>query len=465
MFKNERIELEEKLSLYLPVIATNREMINNIRNYYISKNISSSVAMRIINKDTIFELLDDVSLCIFVMAINITNNDFGLSVDKYFTEKDIELAKSYKKDKLEKDNVVIFHNVDQTNEKIWICSKITFDDIVELANEKKIGYNFNTQREGKKILKGKEIVTIPTVNRKAIKEIMNMWKLGTFVPNMITFNAENPLDIEYNPNTRTLKVTLAEDDYFSILDGYHRSISAINIKQQDPSFNLGFYYLRIMNFTEYEAQQFIIQEDKHTPINQEHLKLMDYQDTSSRVAKYISDYGTPKMNPLFHKFAVKSEELDLDKYCLYSTISYPLKYYFDINKIGQIDEVNEIRDVILRGLSYIVSLFPSEFKNFKKSRKTSVATMNGTFGFYMAILSELYKLGYHKQIEISDSRKLENALQKVIKKIDFSFDNPIWRELKIIDENNNMTIKKVNALDCKTLADYADKIVNSEVIS
>lgn len=462
MEKIKRSALEEKLSEYLPAISGNREMIDNIRIYYISKNINSSVPMRIINKDTIFELLTDVDLCILINAINITPNTFSIKVEDYFNKTDIELAISYKKDKLEKDNTIILNDVDRTNEKIYVSSKITFKEIVELASSKQIGYDFNTQREGKKILKGNEIVTIPTVNRKAIKEMINMWKLGTFVPNMITFNIENPIEMTYNPANRTLKIVLNENDYMAVVDGFHRVIAAINIMQQNPTFNLGFYYLRILNFTEYEAQQFIIQEDKHTPINQEHLKLMDYQDMSSRVVKYINDYGTQKMNPLYHKFAIKNEELELDKYCLYSTISFPLKQYFEINRL-ELNEANEIRDMILRGLTYIVSLFPNEFKNFEKSRQNSVVTFNGTFGLYMAILFELFKLKYHQQIEISDANKLENILQSVMTKINFSFNNPKWKELSILSEDNIMVIKKINSLDCKKLSEYANKLVLEEV--
>lgn len=463
MEKSKRKELEDKLFKVLPAINDNREMKDSIKQYYIEKNMSSSVPMRIINKDTILSMLTDVDLCMLVKAINTINNPFKLDITYYFNSTDIELADAYKKDKLEKDNVVIFHDVDQTNEKIWVCSKITFQEIVELSGEKKIGYNFNTQREGKKILKGNEIVTIPTVNKKAITDMMNMWKLGTFVPNMITFNIEDPLDIEYNPVNRTLKITLNENDYLSIIDGYHRSIAAINIMQNDPTFKFGFYYLRILNFTEYEAQQFIIQEDKHTPINQEHLRLMDIEDASARVSKYICNYGSERTNPLFHKFTIKKDELNLDKYCLYSSIAFPLKTYFHLNTLD-ISKVNEIRGVVLRGLIYITSeIFPNEFKNCIKSRRNSVVTMNGTFVLYISLIAKLYEKGYHKQINVEDETKMEDAIKNILSKISFGFDNPEWRQLKVIDEENNMIVKKISLPDCKRISNYIDKVSQLEM--
>ena len=460
MDKTKRKELEDKLYEYLPAIANNREITEGIKNYYIDKNINSSVPMRIINKNTVFNLLTDVDLCMLILSINKTPNTFNLNVDYYFQKDDIERAENYKKNKLEKENVIIFHDVDQTNEKIWLSSRITFQELVELASNRQIGYNFNTQREGKQIMRGNDIVKIPTVNRKAVNEMIDMWKLGTFIPNTITFNARNPLDIEYNAVTRTLKVVLADDDYFEIIDGYHRYCVCINIMQQDPTFKFGFYYLRIVNFTEEEAQQFIVQEDKHTPINREHIKTLDVEDISARVSKYIQDYGTVKTNLLYHKFAIKDKELELDKYCLFSTISHPLKVYFDINS-KDISEVNEIRDMVLRGLNHIISLFPKEFKEVKKSQESSVVTSNGIFVLYLAILKELFELGYHRQIEITDANKLENSLTKIVNKIDFSFNNPIWQKLKIVDKDNKIIVKKISTLDCDKVSKYANELIFS----
>ncbi|WP_297419014.1 DNA sulfur modification protein DndB [Clostridium sp.] len=458
MDRKKREKLEGELLRYFNVILNNNEMKENIKNYYVAKNINSSVPMRIINKDTIFELLTDVDLCMLVSAINTTPNDFGLDVNKYFNEADIELANEYKKTKLEKSNVIEFHNVDQTNEKIWCCSKITFDEIVELSSEKKIGYNFNTQREGKVILKGNDMVKIPTINPKAVNEIIESWQLGTYVPDMITLNAENPLDIEYNPNTRVLRITLDDDDYLATVDGQHRTSSAIKIKQLNPSFKRGFYYLRITNFTEEEAQQFIIQADKHTPINAEHLKLMDAQDISSKLAKYIDEYGNPKTNLLFNKFAIKNKELELDKICLFSTISYPIKYYFDANSMDK-RESDILRNALIRGFEAITLELSKDFKNVNKSRQTNVSTMNGTFVLYVAIINELYKLKHHQQTSAADERKLEDNLIKIINKIDFTFNNPIWQDLDIIDDKNSMIVKKIGIKDCNKISKFANEII------
>lgn len=463
MDRTKRKELEDKLFEILPAINDNREIKDSIRQYYINKNINSAVPMRIINKSVRLEIINDVHLCIFINAINTYPNNFGLKTTDYFTKTDIDLAEGYKKEKLEKNNTFLFHDVSisKLRNGIYISNEFTFDELEEMVNDSKLGYNFDIQREGTKIMKKGKVVTIPTVSKKSIRDIQNKWEDGKFFPNMITFSVENPLKVIYDPNERILEITLNDKDVFFCADGWHRSRAALDVKRNNPKFKLGYYYLRLLiGFSNEQIKELIHQEDQHTPINKEHINMMNMDDTSTRVIKNIEKYGTKITNPMYFKFGEKVEDITkFNKYCFYSDVTFPIKEYLDVNNIKETNIVKDIQDnLLLRGLGYIVGLNKNEFNNKEKSQKTNIITMNRTFSFYIAILSKLYKMGYHKQIELADARKLENAIDTMFKKIDFSLNNPKWRELNIVDENNKMIVKKINLTDSKRMMDYVEEI-------
>jgi len=455
MDKENRDELEIKIKRILPRVDMDKKMKDNMNNYYLEKNINPSVPARIINTGAI-GLLQPVQLCMFVKSINMTPNKFHLDENKYFTKDEIKLADAYKESKIDKkDDVIVFKNVDRSRDNLWICTKITFDELQDLANKGIIGYNFKTQRDARIIYKGKDMIKMPFVNKEAIEEMKESWKLGVFTPNMITFNLEhtykeNPP--EYDKINRTLKITLNEGESLNVADGYHRTLTAIYIKEEDPNFSTGFYYLRILNFTEEEAHNFILQESKGTPISEQQMKYMNEQDMNMIIAKDISSFGNTRTNIMFNKLTVSKKEITHgDKYCFYNTVADAIGHYFDTS-----DKLNNARieKVLLEGLDTIIRLNEVDFKNYKKSRENSVVTYNNTFALYIAILGRLYDFNYDVEVKLEDKGRFKNKILDVLSKIDFSKNSSLWKDLNIMTKTKAMTIQELNLIDYNKIEDY-----------
>ena len=462
MDEKKREELEIKIKRILPRVDMDKKMKDKMNNYYLEKNISPSVPSRIINTGAI-GLLKSVQLCMFVKSINMTPNKFGLDINKYFTKDEIKLADAYKESKIDKkDNVIVFKNVDKSRDNLWICTRISFNMLDELASKGLIGYNFKTQRGAKIFYKGKDMIELPFVNPRAVDEMKKSWKLGTFAPNMITFNlkyAYGENKIVYDSINRTLTITLNEGEKLDIVDGYHRTLAALNTLEDDPEFNIGFYYLRILNYTEEEAHNLILQEAKGTPISEEQMKYMDEENINMILTKRIVNFGKPSTNLMKDKLSTHRKEISHgDKYCYYSTISDAIGNYFDTTKKEDNDN-SKIVEVLLNGLNDIIKQNSNEFKNLKKSRKTSVITFNNIFAFYIALLARLYDLKYHIEIKLEDQGRMRNKIKEVLDKIDFSITNPLWKELKIATNSGMMVMQDLNLIDYNRIKDYVNQLV------
>jgi hypothetical protein len=445
----------------VPAIAMDKEIKENMQNYYLQKNMNPSIPMRMVNTPNNLTMLPDVQLCIFVQSINITPNIFKLDINKYFTEKDIQLATDYKEKRLnKKENEIVFENVDQSRDNLWMCTKITFQQLAELAKRGLIGYNFRTQRNAKIIYKGKDMIKLPFVNKNSIDEMKESWKLGTFTPNTITFNLEHTCKENkpiYNSTNRTLGILLNEGEQLNVVDGYHRTLTGLYIIEDDPKFSTGFYYLRILNYTEQQAHDLILQEAKGTPISVQQMKFMNEQDINMIIAKDIDNYGLSKTNALHDKMTVNQKEITHgDKYVFYNTISDAIGYFFDTNDP---DNRNRIENILLKGLNTIISINSSSFKHIIKTRKNSVETHNNMFIFYIGLLSRLYDLNYDIEINLEDKGRMEKTIKEILSSLDFNIENPIWKDLKIVSEKGEMLYRSYNLKDYNKLKSYVFSLI------
>lgn len=464
--QNSREKLEESLNKILPVLAMDKNVLKSMREYYISKNMSSSIPMRLVNGAG-FGTLKDVQLCIFVKALNSVENEYNIDENKYFTEEELNLANAYKEDKIDKnENVVVFENVDQSRDNIWISTKITFQQLTELSNRGIAGYDFETQRNARIVYKGKDMIKLPFVNQKAVNEMKKSWMLGTFIPNTITFNIERksittnrPI---YNPGNRTLTVTLNEGEVLNIVDGYHRTLAALDIMENDPDFNIGFYYLRILYFSKEEAHDFILQESKGTPISVQQMKFMNEQDINMILTKEICNFS-PRTNLLHDKATVNNKEITHgDKCCFYNTISDAISHYFDITKEDENGNNDRIKTMLIKGLNIIIKIYSNKFKDINKTRSQSVETSNNIFALYIALLSKLYSLDYDKET-VDNIGKFNSKIKETLSQIDFSIDNPLWKELKIVTNTGRVDLRELNLKDYNKIKNYINDIIQVEV--
>lgn len=212
---------------------------------------------------------------------------FPKEVKDYFLSKEI---KQYTKIKIEdpKLNSPIQLNVIQISDSQWI-GKISARELLLWRNSSVINYNENAQRTMRKIIRrGQEIFQI-TLNNKAVDSVMNLMENDAFIPNTLTFNIPPDVNYDYDIGTCTLTIYL-EDEKLDILDGYHRYIAI----SKELSKNADFDYpmeIRIVQFSESTAQQFIWQEDQKTKMTKSQSSAMNQYKLANQITQRLNDNG------------------------------------------------------------------------------------------------------------------------------------------------------------------------------
>lgn len=169
----------------------------------------------------------------------------------------------------------------------WIGS-CDADFLVSLCNAQMINYNANTQRVLKHVIThgGNEYYKI-SVNKRAVSEIAKLLREGAFVPNTITLNIpEDEMNFTYDEASAEL--TIWSLKMFDILDGYHRLLAILMVKSENKDFNAKFE-LRIANFNETKARQFIYQEDQKTKMRKIDSESMNTFSPANRVTEMLND--------------------------------------------------------------------------------------------------------------------------------------------------------------------------------
>lgn len=183
-------------------------------------------------------------------------------IEKYYTEKEI---KNYRKSKYEIEEIKfpIKFDVVQVTEDQWIGAT-TFKNLMKLRDAQLINYNENTQRTLKRRMSNDIERFEIALNKAAVKSIRSSIEDKIFIPNTITLNIQKDdekANFVYQDNELIVKDITA----FDITDGYHRYIAFGQVYDLDNSADYPIE-IRITNFVEGKANQFIFQEDQKTPM-------------------------------------------------------------------------------------------------------------------------------------------------------------------------------------------------------
>ena len=193
---------------------------------------------------------------------------------KYYTETQIQRYSSfrYKVDPIDYLRLPMI----QIEDDQWI-GRIDGKQLIALGDAQLIKYNEDTQRTLERIvMNGIEMWRI-YVNDSAVQSIMNSYQNGDYIPNTITLNIlDDNADISYNETTHELIITNIKK--LDIIDGFHRYLALSKIMHENRNFNYNME-LRIVNFSEMKARQFIWQEDQKTQMKK--LDTFSYNQTTS----------------------------------------------------------------------------------------------------------------------------------------------------------------------------------------
>lgn len=281
---------KEKLEGYLEdiilKITTETDLCNQIcdyakEHYSIPRGITSDY---LTFRASLEEASEFILFCLLDSITKIT--DKGSSViHRYYNEQEI---KTYQNARFEVDKIKfpLKFKVVQIADDQWI-GKIDFDMLMKLRSAQLINYNENAQRTMQKIIKGGKEVWKIALNKNAVKEIESMYERGIYIPTPFTLNIqEDDSKFYYDEENCTLVVKSIKA--FDIADGYHRYVAACRVTDRIPGFNYTME-LRIVNFSEEKAKQFIFQENQKTKMKKVDSDAMNTYKSSNTVAKRLND--------------------------------------------------------------------------------------------------------------------------------------------------------------------------------
>lgn len=213
--------------------------------------------------------------------------DVVLGMDKvreYFDPSEIEAFSSLKWAPGKAEFPLRF-KMTKINDEQYI-GRISVKELMHLKDAQLINYNENAQRTMKHIVKGGMEYYQISLNKEAVRAIMDSYYSDLYIPNTITLNLPQDADFSYNDLTNEIIIRNAK--YLDILDGYHRYIAMSKIYTQNQSFDYDME-LRIVQFEEDKAKRFIWQEDQKTKMRKIDSDAMNTAKISNKVVERLNN--------------------------------------------------------------------------------------------------------------------------------------------------------------------------------
>lgn len=432
MIKEKELLLKNKLKIIIKEVGYMNDLKQSVMDEFKSRNLNSLRAAWVFSENLDLETLTDSEedirfLFIFSLALNKTlkekNMDMLNDYQSYFTKVEIDQWENYKEEE-EDENVfpIVFKNVVEIFPGYWQTT-VTAQEIEKLNQANVLIYNPNTQRGLKVTKKGIGI----DVNPKKVNQIAERMLSGRQFPDDLKFNVlkTGQEKIIYNPKNRILTIT--EGSVINTFDGQHRLSGNALALSKNPDLEF-IWPIKITNFTEIKAHDFMTQINKQTPIDVDVLKTKDYSKNENLVVDKIMDSKGDLADATKDKDSfVKSNRGLTTK----SILAEAIKDNYE-DQLESAYQRDEIANWIVEFSNYLMGMYSEEFiaNPYEVKKYSYINNLNMFYG-YIALSATL-----------KDNNEWKNILKEKIESIDFNVDNPMWRSVGIIKENKiNKTTK------------------------
>lgn len=209
-----------------------------------------------------------------------------LGIDNFYTMQE---AKHYRMSKYEVEKIkfpLVFKMIPVADDQ-WI-GKVTVDTLMKLRQSQLINYNINAQRTMQKIIKGDKTTYKITLNQRAVSEIQSSFENNSFIPNTITLNIPMETEYDFFYDEDSCSLVIKSIEHLDCTDGFHRFIAACQERDRNPNFDYPLE-LRIVNFTEDKAKQFIYQEDQKTKMRKADSNSMNMNKAANIVVTRLNE--------------------------------------------------------------------------------------------------------------------------------------------------------------------------------
>ncbi|MGG3920460.1 DNA sulfur modification protein DndB [Geobacillus thermodenitrificans] len=424
-------QLQETLVATIEVIRTDKKRVARIKNGLKKYKILPGTVQLILNEpQEQLKQIDDKFLCLLTEQVYVASGNLELNPENYFSKREIKEVKSTFEGEVQKkvDFPYTFKPAIQIAPDMFI-TKIKASEIKLFMDNKLLQYNFETQREARiKVDKNDptNIIQEVKINKKHMEHIKESIVKGEALPSSLTFNArlgtgDEGFELVYDEDT--MELTIQKGTLLDCLDGFHRVTAVVKALEENPETDMTFM-LNVVNFDIPKAREYFAQMNTIEPIGKGHLENIKKE----RQADFIVDQL--KYNSELKGRISPSEHIPHTTSLLVS-----LKTLADA-----IDEVYGIEDRVeaIKTANYLKEFFNQLFYAFPDEFLGDVAAIREK----SLINANVMFYGY---VLLSKRMKDENIsldkLPEIIKKIDFSRDNEVWKKYKVLDEDKNVTTR------------------------
>lgn len=317
--KELEVYLEKKiLSFISDTVLYNRIYDYALEKYSIPKVIVSDYLSL---RNPLAEANDFILFCLLDSIENITEAKKSV-IPEFYVEKEI---KKYSTSKYRVDKIKFplrFKALQITNDQ-WLSS-IDFKTLMQLRAAQLIIYNENTQRTMQRMVRNEKEFYKISINKTAVAEIENLYKEGSYIPTPLTVNIPLDSDSDFYYDEERCELVITSFEGFDIVDGYHRYIAACKACDSDKDINFTME-LRIVNFPEDKAQQFIYQEDQKTVMAKADSNTYDQTNLANRIVERLNSSSQSNIQGLISRNQGLINYVDLSELIKY--------FYINGNKI------------------------------------------------------------------------------------------------------------------------------------
>jgi len=455
--KNNELLIESVIE-NLKEFRTQKKLRNDLQTNIIEYVMPGDLLKYIKSPEEIIPSLEIGTIYYLAKCMNEVRASTSLQLDKYFTAREMKEIETTFREKLidrgERASTELpftFENVIKIGEGDYILSidgrtKKSFMDSHILQ------YNQETQREARMVRDKNDpnnIIPMPKVNKKSVREIAELAKKGELIQTMVTWNArlgssddESGEELIYNEDDKTL--TILKGTLLDVVDGYHRLQGIAMALNENPNLDIRFK-LNILNFSQAQAKKYFAQLNTYNPVSK------------SRVRELAArDYGVEALNLLLDEFQDFKDKVThrgisprQDALTTHSILHEAINDNF---KIENKRDVIKTAKYLTKFFKEVFYSFPDEFLgDIVEIRKKSIMNAPSMFAGYV-------KLAHMMQENNID---LEN-LTDIVNNIDFSRDSEKLIGKEIVNKEGKITTDSKTKIAACISTINLDKYVKEE---
>lgn len=275
------------------------------RDYISNKRIRKLVINELVNNGKIarrdaslvfsyqigIEDFDPAVLCLIYQTILRFDSDAGRPTDTYFfSRQEIDNAASLLKRETIEGFPIIFSNVMKISPKQEYLICMSAQQIYDMSMNKVIRIRPDMARESEIIYNKNEAILCVSYDPDKVDEITDNFLCGSQHPNALRFHLNVDIDGDsYEFNEKSHELTIYKGSLANI-DGNHRISGLVNAIAKNRHIASQYYFPVILSIgTPEMARSIIVQEEKRTPIDVEHLDSYKCQE-GNRIVALLKNY-------------------------------------------------------------------------------------------------------------------------------------------------------------------------------